>query len=239
MTILSCIQDACDRLGIVRPSSVIGSSDQQIRQLLGLAQQEGKELARRHNWQLLTVEKTFTSIAAETQTGVIPADFDRGLNDTFYNRTSVRPVQGPLDPVEWQSYKASLTPLVFDAFRIRGGALLLAPTPSAGVSYAYEYVSTYWVAVAAATTTLAKASWTIDTDVGILSEELMTDGVVWRFLRAKGLDYAEAFRTYEAQVMLAMARDGGKRKVNMVGSMSGARNRPRYPNYPDGSWPVS
>ena len=236
MSLLTCIQDASDRLGIVRPSSVIGSSDQQVRQLLSLAQQEGKELAKRHNWQSITKEKTITATATETQTGAIPSDFDRFLNGTFFNRTAKRYVEGPLSPEEWARYKASTTTVLFDAFRVRGDAILMAPTPTASDSYVYEYVSTWWVATAAASTTPAQASWLADTDVGILSEELMTLGVVWRFLKAKGLDYAEPFRSYEAQVMLAMTRDGGKRSVYMgKGRLSG----PRSPTWPDGSWSLS
>ncbi len=221
----------------MRPSTVIGSSDQQIRQLLGLAQQEGKELAKRHNWQALTTEKTITATATETQTGAIPTDFDRILNGTFHNRTAHRYVEGPLDAVEWQRHKALTTTLLFDAFRIRGNNILLAPTPNADDVYAYEYISLYWVATLAASTTPAQAAWAVDTDLGILSEELMADGVVWRFLKAKGLDYAEAFRTYEAQVMLATARDGGKRNVNMGRSFD--YRRVRSPTFPDGSWSLS
>ena len=237
MSLLTTIQNACNRIGITQPSSVIGSSDAQIRQLLGLAQQEGKELAKRHAWNALTKEKTFTATATETQSGAIPSDFDRIINNTFHNRTNARRVEGPLDAVEWQSYKASTTTVLFDAFRIRGNSLLMAPTPTAGDSYAYEYVTTYWVATAAASTTPAQDSWAVDSDVGILSEELMADGIVWRFKKAKGLDYAEDFRTYEAQVMLAIARDGGKRKVNMGNSYDWRRRR--EPTWPDGSWSLS
>lgn len=234
MSLLTTVQDAADRLGIVRPSSVIGSSDQQVRQLLGLAQQEGKELARRYPWQSIVKEKTITATATETQSSAIPSDFDRMISGSFFNRTKNRKVEGPMNALEWQNYKASVTTVLFDAFRIRGGNLLLAPTPTAGDSYAYEYVSTYWVATAAASTTPAQASWAVDTDVGILSEELMTLGIVWRFLKAKGLDYSEPFRTYEAQLLLMTTADGAKRSVQFGRSYD--FRRPRVPTYPDGSW---
>lgn len=235
MSLLTLVQNAADRLGIVRPSTVIGSADQQIRQLLGLAQQEGKELSKRFPWQSLQKEKTITATATETQSGAIPADFDRFIIDTFYNRTKNRRVLGPMNPQEWQNYKASITTVIFDAFRQRGNSLLLAPTPTADESYAYEYMSTYWVATAAADTTPAQATWMDDSDVGILSEELMTDGVVWRFLKSKGLDYAEAFRTYEAQVMLAGSIDGGVRRTVSFAGPTPVKG-PMRPNWPDGSW---
>jgi len=237
MTLLTVVQDACDRLGIVRPTSVVGSSDQQIRQLLGLAQQEGLELSKRFPWQSLIKEKTWTATATEEQTGIIPADFGHFINGTFFNRTRHRFVEGPLDAVEWQRYKASTTTLIFDAFRVRGNSLLISPTPDSSYEYAFEYVSTYWVATSSASTTPAQSTWLADDDVGILPEELMTLGLVWRFLLAKGLDYAEAFRTYEAQVMLREARDTAKRTVQMGRSFD--YRRVRRPSWPDGSWNLS
>lgn len=236
MSLLTTIQDAADRLGIVRPSSVIGSADQQVRQLLGLAQQEGKELARRHSWQALVKEKTFTATATETQSGALPSDFDRFVNGTFYNRTRNRVVEGPLNAREWQDYKASVTTVMFDAYRVRGGSLLLAPTPTAGDSYAFEYLTTWWVATAAASTTPAQATWAADTDVGILPEELITLGLVWRFKKAKGFDYSEEYRSYQAEVMLAMTKDGGARSLYMGRVKS---HRVPQPTYPDASWDLS
>jgi hypothetical protein len=237
MSLLTCVQQAADRLGIVRPSSVIGSSDQQVRQLLGLAQQEGKELARRHPWQAIIKEKTITATASETQSGAIPSDFDRIINGTFFNRTKTRRVEGPMTAQEWQNYKSSVTTVLFDAFRIRGSAMLLAPTPTLSDSYAYEYVSLWWCTTAAGTAP-TQSEWTADDDVGSLSEELMTLGIVWRFLKAKGLDYSEPFRSYEMQVGLAMSRDGGKRLSVSFAGPSYMKEPPR-PTWPQGSWDLS
>lgn len=236
MSLLTLVQDAADRLGIVRPSLVVGSADQQVRQLLGLAQEEGKELARRHPWQGITKEKTFTAAATETQTGVIPSDFDRIVNGTFFNRTLKRRVEGPLNAPEWQNYKASTTTVLFDAYRIRGDVMLLAPTPTAGDSYAFEYVSTFWCTTASSSTPTL-AAFEADTDIGLINEEIMTLGVVWRFLKAKGLDYSEPFRSYEAQLLLMAGRDGGHRTVSLARSYD--FRRPRVPSFPDGSWNVS
>jgi hypothetical protein len=68
MSLLTAIQNACDRIGIARPTSVVGSTDQQTLRLLGYAQQEGKELARKYDWQVLVKETTFSSTATAVQT---------------------------------------------------------------------------------------------------------------------------------------------------------------------------
>ena len=238
MSLLTIIQNAADRLGIVRPSSAVGSADLQIRQLVALSNQEGRELARAHPWQAITIETTFTATATETQTGAIPAGFDRFITGTVFNRTSHRKVTGPMTSMEWAEYKGRSQSPIYDAFRVRGSAMLLAPTPTAGDTYAFEYVSKYWCTTAAGTSGTLDA-WSADDNVAVLDEELLTDGLIWRFLRAKGLDYSEAFRTYETQKMLLMARDGGSRPTNIANG--GGRNHrgPWKPTFPESSWSIT
>lgn len=232
MALLSIIQDAADRMGLPRPTSVVGSSDTQVRQLFGLAQQEGKELARRGPWQALTLEKTITATASETQSGGIPTDFDRMIEGSFWNRTQDRRVVGPLDPQKWQGLKTGLYNLVWDAFRIRGNELLMNPVPQAGDELVYEYVSLYWCTDASGST--SRAAWAADDDLARLDEELITLGVIWRFLKAKGLDYGEAFRTYEMEVERRLANDGGMRMLDLGGDSGGSGVFD--PSVPEGNW---
>lgn len=230
MSLLTLVQNVCDRVGVTRPSSAYNSTDQQVLQLVSLAQQEGIELAKRHTWQVLTAEKTFTSIASETQTGAIPSDFDRIIDETFYNRTAKRKLKGPLTPQQWQFHKGAVATTLIEAFRIRGSAIMIAPTPSAGSTYAYEYVSKNWCESSGGTD---QAAWAADTDTGILPEELMTLGVIWRWQRAKGLDYDESFTTYERQLAIAISRDGGKPTLSASRSPDYSA---RLPIIKDGSW---
>lgn len=231
MSLLTLIQNTAGRVGITRPTSAYSSTDQQVIQLVALAQQEGKELAKRHSWQKLTSEKTFTSIAAETQTSAIPDDFDRFVDETFFNRTMKRFVDGPLTPQEWQYHKGVVATTIIEAFRVRGNSLMLTPTPAAGSTYAYEYVSKNWCESSDGTD---QSAWAADTDVGILDEELMTLGVIWRWQRAKNLDYAESFNTYEMQVAQAITRDGGKPRLNTGRDTS--HRAARRPTIQEGSW---
>lgn len=230
MTLLTVARNACDRIGIIRPSTAFSSTDQQILQIVGLAQQEGKELAQRYDWQVLTKEQTFTSVAAETQTGALPSDFDRFVNDTVFNRSEKRKLEGPLSAQEWQFHKSVVATTLVEAFRQRGDDILVTPTPTAGQTIAFEYVSKNWCESSGGT---GQTAWASDTDVGILSEELMTLGVIWRWQKAKGLDYAESFRTYEMQVAQAIMRDGGKPTLNMGTRKSSAA---RFPFLPEGNW---
>lgn len=213
-SLISLIRDVADRVGLVRPNLVVGSADHQVRQLLALANQEGREQARRYAWQGITFEKTFTTVAAETQTDAIPADFDRFVPETMFNRTRTRKLIGPMTPQEWAEYKGSASTVVFDAFRVRGSALLYAPVPQSGETVAYEYVSKYWCA-GAEDTTPDQSAWASDDDITFLDDEATIQGIVWRFQKSRGLDYAESFQQYELQLAQLMGRDGGSRTLSM------------------------
>lgn len=214
MSLLTVIQNAASRMsGITRPSLVVSSTDPTVIQLLALAQETGKALSREGSWRALTAEATFTTVAAAAQTSSIPADFDWYLPDTMFNRTRRRRVSGPLTPEQWQLAQATLVTYVNPAFRMRGTSILISPTPSAGESVAYEYMTTKWCQNAAGDT--PQAAWVADTDTALVDEELHTLGIIWRWRKSKGLDYAEDFNTYEYQVAQALLRDGGKPRLSM------------------------
>ncbi len=233
MTLLTISQAAFDRVGVPRQNVLAGSSDQQARIMFALLNQEGRDLVARHSWQRLTKEKTFSATATETQAGVVPADFDRFIDGTFWNRDENRRVIGPVSAQDWQGLKASNTLALYDSFRQRGGDVLMIPTPSAGASYAYEYVSKYWVGLVGASVATADA-FANDDDQSFLPEELLILGGTWRYLRSRGLDYSEAFRSYEMAVNRRIGRDGGSATLNMTGP-SDKFPAPRA-TIPDGSW---
>jgi len=232
MSLIVIIQDSADRMGLVTPTSGIGSTDATAKQLVALAKQEVAELGRAHPWQAITKETTFTSTATEAQANAVPADFDRFLPGSMYNRTRKRIVAGPLTSREWQDLKGRSAVVVYDAFRQRGNSLIFLPTPTAGQTYAFEYISKYVVTTSDGLT--EQQTFLDDTDEPLLDQELVTLGVIWRYLKAKGLDYAEPFRSYEIQKKQLMSRDGGQRGVNLA--KHGSPKTPRYPLFPDSNW---
>lgn len=218
MSLLVMLQDAADIIGLPRPGAIVSSTDTQIRQLLSLANREGKALAKRTSWQALTTEATHTTVAAEEQGTVeaIMPGFAYLMNETPWNRSQQERVGGPLSAVEWQLLQASNTTGPYQDFRIRDGKLYLFPAPPAGETVALEYVSRHWCESAAS---VGQERWAMDDDTGILSEDLMVLGVVWRWRQQKGMDYGEDFITYEREVGDAMARDGARRVLTMEESV--------------------
>jgi len=218
MSLLTLVQAACDRLGIQVPGAVMSSGDDIIRVMRALATQEGRELARRVAWQNLTKESNFTTVAAEAQPGAIPADFDRFINETAWNYTQNRSLIGPVDPEQWQQLKASLVGPPWLHFRQRGNAFLIIPNPPANGDGLGE-----------------ADAWANDANTALLNEELITLGIIWRWLKRNRLPYNDELQEYQAQVNQAIGRDGGKRTVSMGGQYDPA---PRVPSIQDGSWPL-
>lgn len=232
MSLLTIAQNSADLLSITRPSAVVSSSDQQIRQLYAIIQEEGYDLASSYNWQALTEEQTFVTVAAAQQVAAIAADWDRFIPDSFFNRTLMRKVFGPVTPQTWQAIQAMpQLNSVFLAFRERGGYFLISPTPPAGQTIAYEYVSAYWAKSASGT---PQAQFALDTDLSYLNEQLMTLGVRWRWKKSKGLPFQEDQDTYEQNKEQIQARDGGASAINTTGvSFSWGVN------IPEGNFPSS
>jgi len=216
MTMLSTVQYFFKRNGLSVPATVAGSTDSQVTQVAALLEEEGNDLAQRYPWEGITFEATHTTTAAESQ-GTVASIATNGFryikNETIWDRTDQLPVIGPMSGTEWQTLKAVTSNGPRYRYRIRGGLLLVNPAPAANHAWAFEYVSKNWILGADGTT--YKQYFTLDTDTMLIPEELLLSGLRWRWKKEKGLDYAEDFRTYEAQISDAMGRDGGKERLNM------------------------
>jgi hypothetical protein len=150
----------------------------------------------------------------------------------MWNRTSSWPVMGPLDSLEWQQRQASGTNAgMGNWFRIRGNSILFYPTPVAGDQIFFDYISRNWCLSVA---NVEQEAWAADADTGLINEEMMTLGVIWRFLKAKGLDYGEEFMTYERAVDHWTSVDGAKPVIDMTGQFTEHLTL----TIPEGSWDV-
>ena len=214
MTLLSIVQDCCNEVGFPsQPSAVVGDND--FLQHLRLLNREGKALAR-WEWQRLVKEDTITLVTSD-QDYALATDYRYMVPSTQWNRDDQRQLIW-LNSQEWQFFKGwtSVNGLNLRA-RIRNNQLEFEQTIVAGddgKTIAYEYVSANWCEDSGGT---GQSAFAADTDVGVLDEELLTLGLIWRFKRAKGLDWADDWAEYQTQVRLAKAQDGQARKLKMQG----------------------
>lgn len=231
MSLLTIVNSVCDRVGIPRPTTVVGNTDPGARQLLALSNEEGQDLASRHRWNVLIRECTFTTVANPNDLVVVATGFDYILPDTVWDRTRDRQVPA-MTPEQWQAYQANGISGPTMKFRIQDASFYLLPDPGAGYSIAFEYVTKNWNQTTGA---VEQDAWADDTDTGILDEKLMALGLLWRWKRAKGMEYGEDFNSYERRVANAISRDGAAPHISLSryrrsGSLVGTESTP------EGSW---
>jgi hypothetical protein len=224
------------QLGLTVPTAVTTSNDQQILQLLGLLNKEGKALKDRpdEGWQVLQLEATFTTVAVESQGAMatIAPNARYILNNTIWNRSNRRPIFGPLTPQQWQMQKGWFAQGPYSQYRLVGGDILFTPVPTAGDECYFEYGTNNWATDSTGVT--GKLQFTADSDVSLLNEDLLRLGLMWRWKQVKGLDYAEDKIEYEDRVMQAMARDTPRPNLNL--SRNNYQLPPLYVQ--DGSYPA-
>lgn len=223
-TILDIIKETCAAIGISIPSSAVSSTDLQVRQLIALLNKEGQTLAARYAWQRLTKEATFTTVSTQSQGdldgGILPcaANLSYIVNDTIWNRSTRLPVYGPLAPRDWAYARAMTYTAPTSEYRILGNQLIFNPAPAAGNTAAFEFVTRNWLQSADASA--QRDSIAADDDAPVLDWQLLSLGLEWRWKKAKGLEYAEDFNTYELRVQDAIARDGTKPVLNLNGNIN-------------------
>lgn len=229
-TLLELVRQAVGELAsdVATPSSVVGSGDQTITQMLALANRVGRDLVRAYAWRRLVTEYSFATVNG-TATYDLPADFDRMVPDTHYDRTNDWQNRGPSSSQEWQWLNTGLSTVTQLRWRLYLNQIKFYTTPTTAYTMAYEYVSKNWV-IAASGSTPTKAAFSVDTDTCVFPDDLMDLGLTYRWLRAKGFDYEQARIDYREALSTCKAHDVPEGAKNLAGEPKQA------PLIPDGNW---
>lgn len=218
MSVLSVIQDHCKMHAISVPSSAVGSTDTGAIQLLAILKEVLEEIVTESKFQVIVQQATFTTAIAEDQgamTTLAPFGYQFALFETFFDRTQMRPLFGPLDESEWQAAKALPTTGTFYKFRIRQNRLLLNPAPTVTTTtIAFEYMSSYCVTSSIGT---LKAAITDDTDLFVFPENIIRKGMMYRWKQIKGLPYQADETKFYYMLNSYIAKDKVKRRINVSG----------------------
>lgn len=173
---------------------------------------------------------TLTNAAVESGTGIdlvfgqiaynLPSDFEYFVQKTFWDNRYRWNLIGPITAQEKQILRYGvLASGPRNKFYVRDNKMWLDPVPAEPFQIAYDYYSN---APIIANGGGVSTVWTSDLDTYKLDEDCFIQGMKWRFLRAKGLDYAEEFSSYQEDVSRTIARDGGSRDLPLGGN--GYRN---------------
>ena len=221
-TLLQSVQTVCRKLGLAVPASVIGSNDPNIVQIYEVCNEAGQEYADAHEWQILTAEVNFSATAIESQGSIntiVGGDLGWIVNDTIWNRTTNRPLFGPLTSQQWQQIKARAAAGPFSEYRIRGNELLFYPAASLADSCYFEWVSKDFCQNAGGSTSYCR--WNADTDVFVLDSRIFELSVLCKWKQLKGLEFQADYAKYSIALDQAKARDGTKPTLSLSPWMQG------------------
>lgn len=221
-TLLQSVQAVCRKLGLSVPASVVGSNDPNIVQMYEVCNEAGQEYADAYEWQILTAEVSFSATAVESQGSIntiVGGDLGWIVNDTIWNRTTDRPLFGPLSAQQWQQIKANAAAGPFSEYRIRGNELLFYPAPSAGDDCYFEWVSKDFCQNSGGTTSYCR--WNADEDVFVLDSRIFELSVLWKWKQLKGLDFQPDYTKYMIAIEQAKARDSTKTVLSLSPWMQG------------------
>lgn len=211
MSLLTIVQDACALVGLDAPTSVVSSTDQTYTQFLTFAQFEGDELSRKHRWREVKVAADFTGDGVTT-TWALPDDFHRFNTEQRRESSVLLGLEGPVSDDEFLDAQVRGFNPTIPYFRLFNGNIETVPAVANGQQVRFEYCSRYWITSSTGT---LKERFTADDDLSLLPDRLITLGLVWRWKRAKGLDYAEEFRTYEMAWADEKHVDGGSPRLRL------------------------
>ena len=215
-TLLQNINAVVDELGLPSVTSVIGSRDTQVRQLLAFANREGAvtstfSFGAKMGWQAMVKTATITLVDGQADYN-LPTDVVTPVTMTFWDVNYRWQLLGPLSPQEWDVLVYGISPAgPRRRFRIKNNQMSINPTPGsadAGNTLVFEYYSNAWCQSAAG---VGQTKFAADTDTYVLDDDSLVLGIKWRFLRAKGLDYTEEKALWADMLLRAMARDGADR----------------------------
>lgn len=228
-TPLAILIDACVEIGLVQPTAVVSSTDTNIIRLLAMLNREGRDLGKARDWTVLIRTHSFTTVTDQDEYD-LPSDYDHLINDTEWDRAGLRPMQGPLSPRDWESIQSGSPAGVGTGRRYRlvrsasstTRKIVISPTPDVDDDeLAFEYVSNAWCTASNGTT--LKTAFTLDTDLALLDQDLLTLGTIVRFKRSVGLDYSSEADEYNAMLNREKSRDRPARTLSMAGGNSGVR----------------
>lgn len=180
-----------------------------------------------------TGNASFITITAAQDTYPGPADFDRYINQTWWDRTNRWALIGPDSPQVDQWHRSGIVTIGprrhfrqigHNGFTGATGPVnnyRVWPAPAATdtpLDLVYEYISNQAVISNAGA---LQTQFLADTDFPILDGRMFVLGAKWRMWQIKGFDYAAMQQEYIDYVERKYANDGGAKTLSLVGSRVG------------------
>jgi hypothetical protein len=161
-----------------------------------------------------------------------PADYQRIVDRTQWDKSKHWEMLGPESPQQWQWLKSGYIatgPRI--RWRILGNTFQIWPGVSTSEYLGFEYVSKYWVTDAGGT---SKGSFTADTDTCAFDDRLMVAGLKLKYFGVKGFETQLLQDEYDAIISSVKGEEQGAPMLSMAPRLSNVLLGPE--NIPDSNY---
>lgn len=205
------------------PAGWVNATTANERMMRAFLSDTVRELTSRYDWKQLSGSQTITGTGAESY--VLNNDFLRlasGDNNVYENSPNRRPCVPIAQDGDWTEIKQMGWAGIQRFYRLNNGNIDFYRPLSAGNIVTVAYVSENWKQDKVGNT--PGSAWTAETDVSLLPGYLLQLGVIWRFRRNKGLQYADRKVEYETELARAISDDRPIGRVSFDANRSTLRN---------------
>jgi len=198
MSIGDILPSILSECGIDNSSPAIDDASFEMRQISGLMNMAGNDIATRAEW-----SNGVRELSVPMETLSLPNDFQKmasggavAVDDPDY-----QPVRPVLSESTWQLLGKHMSAQPF--YHLTNGELQFLPV-DALKTVKIKYISSSWLKSRA-------DRITANTDETIFPERLLERGTIWRWKRQKGLPFDDLMAEFEADLVAAIKADRGSK----------------------------
>jgi hypothetical protein len=198
-SILTIAQDAADICAVQRPTNLFSSNIQNDQLFASVVKSTLASLMRRAEWQAITREGVLLTNQGQKEyliDNIVP-DFHSLVNETMYIKDNMRFVVGAITEEKWARLKQFHTPEIDVIFKIQNNKIKFLKDPGC-LKLHFTYKSN--AVCYDAQTEEPKSQITANSDIPVFDEYLVKLGIIWRWLKRSGMDYAEEYNEYEREL---------------------------------------
>lgn len=218
-SILTIAQDAADICAVQRPTNLFNSNIQNDQLFASVVKSTLSSLMRRAEWQAITREGVLLTNQGQKEyliDNIVP-DFHSLVNETMYIRDNMRFVVGAITEEKWARLKQFHTPEIDVIFKIQNNKIKFLKDPGC-LKLHFTYKSN--AVCYDAQTEEPKPQITANSDIPVFDEYLVKLGIIWRWLKRSGMDYAEEYNEYERELNKSYAETKAAGDIKLY-SMNG------------------
>ena len=214
-SILQIAQDAADICAVQRPTNLINSNVQNDQLFASVVNSTLDSLLRHAEWQAITREGVLTTHNGQTDylIDTVAPDFQCLVNETMYIQDNMRFVIGAITEERWAREKQFHVPEIDVLFKIQNNKIKFLKDPGNTVFH-FTYKSN--AICYDAGTGEPKSQLSANTDIPVFDAYLVKLGIVWRWNKRSGMDYAEEYNEYQRELnkSYAESKAAGDIKLN-------------------------